>query len=156
VSTFVDGEAGFKAFVAYCEPRLRNALMATYGTERGREATAEALAACWERWEEVRLMTNPVGWCYRSGQSRTRDRKSRPVHFRPEHADPWVEPGLRAALAKLPRRQRVAVVLVHGYGLTVNEVAALLGIRATSVRTHVSRGLASLRGTLKVSEVTHD
>jgi DNA-directed RNA polymerase specialized sigma24 family protein len=156
VTTFVGGAEGFSEFVSASEPRLRMALMATYGTERGRDATAEALAACWERWEEVRKMANPVGWCYRVGQSRIRDRKSPQLFFRPEHDEPWVEPGLPKALARLPRRQRVAVVLVHGYGVSVNEVASVLGIAPTSVRTHLSRGLDSLRRTLNVSEVTND
>jgi len=153
VTTFGGGEEGFRQFVATSEPRLRMALMATYGTERGREATAEALAACWERWEDVRQMANPVGWCFRVGQSRTRDRLTPRLHFRPVNEEPWVEPGLPGALARLPRRQRVAVVLVHGYGMTVNEVAVVLGIAPTSVRTHLSRGLDSLRHSLKVTEV---
>jgi DNA-directed RNA polymerase specialized sigma24 family protein len=156
VTTFVGGEEGFRQFVITSEPRLRMALMATYGVERGREAAAEALAACWERWEDVSKMENPIGWCYRVGQSRTRDRKSPQLHFRPVHDEPWVEPALPSALARLPRRQRVTVVLVHGYDLTVNEVAGVLGIAPTSVRTHLSRGLDSLRRSLNVTEVTND
>ena len=39
----------FTEFVQSVEPRLRLALMAGYGPERGREATAEALAYAWER-----------------------------------------------------------------------------------------------------------
>jgi len=37
------------------------------------------------------------------------------------------------ALRKLSQRQRVAVVLVHGYSWTLAEVAELLGLKVTTV-----------------------
>ena len=40
-------ERAFTAFVTQIEPRLRIALMAAYGTDRGRDAAAEALAYAW-------------------------------------------------------------------------------------------------------------
>jgi RNA polymerase sigma factor (sigma-70 family) len=159
LAEFGCGEDGFRQFVSATEPRLRIALMATYGTDRGREATAEALALCWERWEQVRKMSNPVGWCFRVGQSKTRSRKTPVTYLRPErdeHEDPWVEPRLPEALTKLPQRQRLVVVLVHGYGYGVAEVASLLGIGPATVRTHLGRGLNSLRRALVADEVTHD
>jgi RNA polymerase sigma factor (sigma-70 family) len=66
---------------------------------------------------------------------------------------PWIEPGLQRAVADLSENQRVAVVLVHGFGWTASEVAELLGVRATTVQTHVERALARLRVAL---EVDHD
>ena len=48
----------FTEFVRAVEPRLRIALMARYGPERGREATAEALAYAWEHWERVAEMNH--------------------------------------------------------------------------------------------------
>jgi hypothetical protein len=38
----------FATFFSYVEPRLRRALVARYGHERGREATAEALTWAWQ------------------------------------------------------------------------------------------------------------
>ncbi len=49
------------------------------------------------------------------------------------------EPGLPKALAALSQRQRLAVVLVHGYGYTLREVAELTGIRATTVQNHLNQ-----------------
>jgi len=40
--------AEFEGFVRESEPRLRRALVAAYGFEEGRDATAEALAYGWE------------------------------------------------------------------------------------------------------------
>lgn len=73
----VEDDGEFRAFVLATEPRLRRALTAAYGTERGREATAEALALAWEKWPKVRAMKNPAGYLYRAGQSRTRTRRVR-------------------------------------------------------------------------------
>ena len=152
MAAFDEGEPGFRSFVVWAEPRLRRAFMAAYGVERGREATAEALGAGWEHWEQVRKMGNPLGYCYRVGQSRTRGHKLRVVYSIPEDADQWVEPHLPKALASLTKRQRVAVVLTCGYGIPVAEVAELMGNSPSTVQTHVTRGLAGLRRSLNVSE----
>ena len=54
-------ESAFKAFLTLHEPRLRRALVAAYGMDRGREALSEALAYAWEHWTRVRRMDNPIG-----------------------------------------------------------------------------------------------
>ena len=96
-------------------------------------------------------MANPAGYLYRVGQSRTRPRKS-PALFapRPEGEPAWVEPELLSGLGELTEAQRTAVVLVHAYGWTHPEVAELTGVSASSVQTHLDRGLAKLRRTLGV------
>src|SRR4051794_36888240 len=115
------------------EPRLRRALVAAYGLERGREGPAEALAYGWEHWNEVRGLRNPVGYLYRVGQSRTRVRNRPAVFDVPAQAgDIWVEPGLAGALRDLSERQRLAVMLVHGFGWQLAEVAEVTGIRVST------------------------
>jgi DNA-directed RNA polymerase specialized sigma24 family protein len=52
------------------------------------------------------------------------------------------------ALAYACERQRLAVVLVHGYGYTLREVAELTGIKPTTVQNHLTRGLSRLRALL--------
>ncbi len=125
--------------------------MAAYGRERGHEATAEALAWAWEHQDRLAGLEKPVAYLYRVGQSRTRVRRLRILHGRPEWPDPWVEPALARALANLTARQRIAVVLVHGYGWTFIEVAELLGVKVTTVQNHLNRGLAHLRSFMEVS-----
>lgn len=136
----------FEEFVRANEPRLRRALVAAYGGPAGREATAEALAYAWEHWERLADVDNLPGYLYRVGQSRTRWRRT-PVTFAPTVAydDPVVEPGLAKALASLSVRQRTAVVLVHGFGWTLREVADHTGVKVTTVQNHLERGLAKLR-----------
>jgi DNA-directed RNA polymerase specialized sigma24 family protein len=143
----------FERFFADVEPGLRRALIARYGADRGREATAEALGYACEHWTRVGTMERPVGYLFRVGQSRTRRwRLSRRDAFpSPDVVEmPWIEPGLVGALNALSPRQRVAVVLVCGFGWQLREVADLLGVKTTTVQNHVERGLAKLRRDFEV------
>ncbi len=144
----------FAEFHRQAEPKLRRALIARYGGEIGREATAEALSYAWENWDRVKAMGNPLGYLYRVGQSRSRRFWPRRVVFdaTPGPSLPWVEPGLPGALDKLSTRQRQVVILVHGFEYTHQEVADLLGISRSSIQNHVERGLARLRTELEVTD----
>lgn len=145
-------EVEFTDFVESNEPRLRIAFLAAYGPERGREATAEALAYAWEHWNRVRDMEKPIGYLYRVGQSKTRLRMTpRPDVLPPSNPHDGFEPGLPKALDGLSRRQRMAVVLVHGYGWTQHETAEVMSVSESSVRTHLARGLDKLRASLGVT-----
>lgn len=53
-----------------------------------------------------------------------------------------------AALALLPERQRLAVVLHHVLDLPHDEVADVLGCTPSTARSHCRRGLLALRGHL--------
>ena len=145
----------FEEFYVDAEPRLRRALVAALGPVRGRDAASEALAYAWEHWDRVRSMQFPLGYLFRVGQSRTRERNARVVFPSPAGAEmPWIEPGLGDALSSLSEHQRVAVVLAHGFGWTHREIAELLSTSPSTVQNHVERGVAKLRASLEVE--THD
>jgi RNA polymerase sigma-70 factor (ECF subfamily) len=137
----------FTEFVRELEPRLKHALVAAYGTETGIEATRDALAYAWEHWDRVRGRDNPAGYLYGVGRNKARRRVRRRVVFPlpPSGHDLWVEPGLPTALARLSERQRLAVVLIHGYEWTHIEVANLVGVSVSTVQQHAERGMAKLR-----------
>lgn len=145
-------EAEFADFVADAEPRLRRALTALRGPEDGRDATSEALAWAWENWSEVEAMENPIGYLYRVGCSRSRLRSGPLPIVTPPAGANWFEPGLAPALAGLSERQRGAVVLVHGFGWTHQEVADALGISRSSVAVHLRRAMHNLRRDLGVKD----
>lgn len=147
---------GFEAFVRATEPTLRRALVAVYGHEDGREAAAEALAYAWEHWERVSAMPNAPGYLFTVGRSRAaRNRRARrpaeELFTIPDEAEHRFEPGLPGALAALSERQRIAVVLVHGFGYTLREVADLTGTKVTTVQNHLERALRRLRERLGVA-----
>ena len=114
--TDVQAAQSFTEFVRDVEPRLKNALVAAFGTEVGIEATRDALAVGWERWDEVRQTTNPAGYLFGVGRNKARRRLRRRRVFPvpPADHDPWVEPALPGALRRLSERQRVTVMLLHG------------------------------------------
>jgi DNA-directed RNA polymerase specialized sigma24 family protein len=142
----------FEELVAEIEPRLRRALVALYGFERGREAAAEALGWAWENRDRLPKIENKVAYLYRVGQTRSRKRREPKLFSLAEVSEPWFEPGLLPALEKLSERQRVAVVLVYGFAWTLQEVADLTGTRVTTVQTHLERGLLKLRTSMEVTD----
>jgi DNA-directed RNA polymerase specialized sigma24 family protein len=146
-------DQGFEAFFRTAEPRLRRAFVATHGTDRAADATAEALAWAWEHWERVTAMENPVGYLFRVGQSKTRPRRTPRLPTTVAVGEPDLDPTLVPALLRLSPAQRTAVWLVHGCQWRYAEVAEAMGISASAVGTHVSRALESLRRTLAVAEV---
>jgi DNA-directed RNA polymerase specialized sigma24 family protein len=144
--------SSFDEFVVSAAPRLRSALVALLGVQVGQEATLDSLSYAWENWERVSVMDNPVGFLYVVGRNSTRKaRKGRVIlPVPPEDRTPWVEPGLAGSLAGLPDRQRQAVMLVHGYGWTLSEVAEMLGVSKATVQKHADRGVRKLRDSLGV------
>lgn len=137
----------FTEFVVENETRLRHALTAAFGPERGREAAAEALAYGWEHWDRIRQMENPAGYLYRVGRDRAR--RMTPgravVTQTVAQQEWWVEPGLPDALSHLSEKQRVVVALLYGYQWSMSEVADLLGVSKGTVQSYANRGLARLR-----------
>ena len=143
----------FTEFVKQTEPRLRHALSALFGTDLGKEMTAESLAYGWEHWDRVGKMDNPPGYLYTVGRDRGRRMiaRSRPVLLPVDDQRlPWVEPQLTDALAQLPERQRVVVMLLHSFQWSMSEVGDLLGMSKSTVHTHSRRGLNRLRKHLGV------
>lgn len=144
----------FRDFVRRVEPRLGQALVAAVGPDLGREATEEALVWAWEHWDRAQELESPVAYLYRVGRSRVKRlrRRSPLMPAPPPDRLPWIEPGLGPALAQLSERQRVAVLLVHGFGWTYAETAQFLGVALGTAQTHVERAIVKLRSALEVHD----
>jgi DNA-directed RNA polymerase specialized sigma24 family protein len=134
--------------------RLWRAYLPLRGEDGADDAVAEALAWAWEHRDRLAEMENPIGYLYRVGLSRSAPRRAPRSPTLPAPAEvglPDVEPGLVPALLALPESQRSVIWLVHGCGWTYTEVAASLHIGRSTVGTHLSRAMASLRRSLEVS-----
>jgi RNA polymerase sigma factor (sigma-70 family) len=60
------------------------------------------------------------------------------------------------ALRRLPRRQQVAVVLRYYCDLSEAETARVMGITTGGVKSHASKGLATLRAALAESPLDEE
>jgi RNA polymerase sigma factor (sigma-70 family) len=134
------------------EPKLRHALTASFGMQLGKDAAADALAYAWMHWDVVSVTENRLGYVYAVGRNMARRDALRRPMFVPVAVErlPDVEPRLPEAIAALPERQRVVIILVYGYEWRLSEVAQLLGTTKTTVQNHAERGLARLRKSLGV------
>ncbi|MFV1991782.1 MAG: RNA polymerase sigma factor [Acidimicrobiales bacterium] len=136
--------------MAVVEPSLRRALVGHLAPSLVSDALAEAMAYAWEHWSEVRIMTNPAGYLFRVAQSKARQPKPAFMPPPPAGRIPEMEPGLPDALRGLPESQRTAVWLVHACDWSYSEVAEAMGVSASTVGSHLERGLQKLRKSLGV------
>lgn len=119
------------------------------------DAAAEAFARAFARWSRLRSLPHRDGWVLRVtahlGIDATRKRRLpfAPVGLRPDDDELTVlRLALVEALRALPRRQRDAVALRYLSGLSETEVAAALGISTGTVKSHIHRGVRTLRARL--------
>lgn len=124
------------------------------------DVAQEALLKLWQqadRWEPGRARITT--WLYRVTTNLAIDRLRKPDRaFEPDPPDTPVvadqqqaveEDDLRrhmdAALAELPERQRLALVLFHYEGLAMKEVAELMEISDEAVESLLARGRRTLK-----------
>jgi RNA polymerase sigma-70 factor (sigma-E family) len=148
----------FSGYVASRWSRLlRAAFLLTGNHHDAEELLQSALARAYVKWAQVQRSEDVDAYVWRiivhSNVDRFRRRRVREwmtAHL-PEAsiADQAHEIEQRdvllAALARLPPRQRSAVVLCYFEDLTHDQAAAALGTKAGTVRSQVSRALAKLR-----------
>ncbi len=67
--------------------------------------------------------------------------------------DPFLREALRKLVETLPERARMVVVLRYQEDLDPNEISELLDMPVSTVKSHLHRSLAILRGRLEAKEV---
>ena len=116
------------------------------------DAVAEAFAQALGRGDAIR---SPLRWVWRAAfhiargelQARSRTQAAAQPEGTYELEDP--DPELVRALARLPERQRAAVVLHHVADYSVEDVASILGSTSAAVRMQLTRGRRRLRHLLE-------
>jgi RNA polymerase sigma factor (sigma-70 family) len=120
------------------------------------------LIRAWRSQDSLFRVESPSRWltrvCVNHCISRRRYLRSRgwPPLDLPERPGSLGDPGFNTqaidmdrAYRQLSLKQRAAVTLTYGHGYSVDECAALMNCRPGTVRTHVARGLATLRKELR-------
>jgi RNA polymerase sigma-70 factor (sigma-E family) len=152
--------ADFDAFVrAEQAALLRYALLLTGSRAHAEDLVQEVLTRMYSRWEETARRPGSISAYVRraitnehlSSRRRWSTRSTvlsadLSAHDRPAAGPVWrPDDALWRSLQALPARQRAAVVLRYYEGLADDEIADVLDCRPGTVRSLVSRGLATLR-----------
>jgi len=135
--------------------RLWGALFAFAGDrEVANDAVAEAFAQLLRRGQDVRW---PERWVWRAGfriaAGELKERRKM-VAARMDQAYEMPEPvgELLEALGRISPMQRASVLLHHGYGYPVKDVARILDSTTPAVKVHLSVGRGRLRVLLEEAE----
>jgi RNA polymerase sigma-70 factor (ECF subfamily) len=146
----------FERFFELERGRLFGAVvLLTRDRHEAEELMQDAFLRVLERWDRVAAMEDPTGYLYRTAMNLFRSRRRRAAVAVRRAVRPSVQTddlarieGTDAAvrvLAKLSPRERAAVVLVDVLGLTSEDAADPLGVKASTVRVLLARGRAGLR-----------
>ena len=144
-------------FTANYEAVVQALRLAVGDSARGEEAAQEAFARAWARWRRVRAMDRPVAWVYVVALNVERKRWRRAGELLVEPSEVAVDPteqaardfDLRAAVQRLPERQRTAIALRYLADLPVADVARAMGCADGTVKATVHQALRSLRISLE-------
>jgi RNA polymerase sigma-70 factor (sigma-E family) len=126
--------------------------------EDAADAAQEACARACVRWRRLTRAGDPTPWVVRVAGNlaidRWRRRRTAASHPLPAPASSDLPDrvDLHRALDRLSRRQREVIVLRYFGDLPEAAVADALGCSVGAVKTHASRGLASLRAALADSD----
>ena len=141
------------------EGLFRALCIVTRNRHEAEEIAQDAFVRVLERWDRVGAMADPRGYLYLTAMNvfRNRYRRSVLAAKRTLGLAPSVDDAIAAvderdaaarALGGLSPRQRAAVVLMDLLDLSSEEAARMLGIRPSTVRMHVSRAHAALKGSM--------
>ncbi|MFE6615622.1 MULTISPECIES: SigE family RNA polymerase sigma factor [Amycolatopsis] len=154
--------ATFDEFVAdRLDGLLRYATVLTDDPYLAQDIVQEVLLRAQERWPKIdhpptyvrRMVTNEyLSWRRRLAVRRVTPSSPEALDLMsPPVSDHAIEYGERDAmldrLAKLPRKQRAAIVLRYYENYSDEEIGAVLRCATSTVRSQISRALATLRET---------
>jgi RNA polymerase sigma-70 factor (sigma-E family) len=147
----------FTEFAAASFHRLRRAAFLLVGNaQQAEDAAQTALVRTYAAWSRVRNKS-PYAYARRVLANHVTDQWRRPIRETAHEEVPdfpgWtdmaesvvVQRWLTSALSSLAPRERMVVVMRHYFDMTIDDVAAELGIAAGTVKSLNSRALAKLR-----------
>ncbi|MET8757654.1 sigma-70 family RNA polymerase sigma factor [Lentzea sp. NPDC004782] len=154
-------DQGFAEFFRTCLPVVTRTLTALSGDTRVVEDVAQdALLIARHRWGDVRSYDKPEAWVLKVAIRLLRRWQRQHRQETPLVAVPAVDvvdrvhevEAVHSALRRLSPRHREVVALHHLLGYPVSEIAAVLVVSESTVRTHLTRGRAELRRILGGSD----
>lgn len=142
------------AFLTALHPRLFGALrLQGFTVEEAEDVAQDAMVRAIQHWDRVTLARSPEAWVFqvafnlsRSWLRRLRrSREPKPTMLPPAPVDLSDAVAVRSEVARLPQRQREALVLRYFAGLPVPEAAEVMGCAEGTVRALTSQAVSGLR-----------
>ncbi|MFG2193261.1 SigE family RNA polymerase sigma factor [Streptomyces sp. NPDC048639] len=157
----------FEEFYARTVARLTGQLYVMLGDlYEAQDVVQEAFVKAWNRRGQLDRDGRPEAWirtvAWRLAVSRWRFRRRTADAWRRSGAPPHVEgPGpeqvaLVDALRELPAQQRRTLALHYLCDLTVEQIAGETSLSASTVKTHLARGRASLAHRLQEPRIEEE
>ena len=155
------GHAGFEAVFHNHYRRLVRSLALACGNEDlAADLVQQAFVQLWASWPKISRYESPATWVARVAISRRRDHQrsvrrlaAALLRLGGQAPSASVSPAdhldIAAALAQLPLRQRLAVVLYYFDDRSISQVASLMEVSEGTVNRHLFRAREALRSHLK-------
>ena len=154
-------DQGFAEFFRTCLPVVTRTLTALSGDTRVVEDIAQdALLIARHRWDDIRSYDKPEAWVLKVALRLMRRWQQRHQCETPLVSVPAVDvldqvhevEAVHSALRQLSPRHSEVVALHHLLGYSISEIASVLMVGESTVRTHLTRGRAELRRILGGSD----
>ena len=137
---------------------VRSLTVACGDREQAADAVQEAFVKAHVRWWRIGRYDDPIGWVRRVAINHLHDdhrrtgRKRRALARLASRTPTFEEPAepdeFGRLLAELPRQQRIATALYYVDGMSVTEIATVLGLAEGSVKSHLFDARKRLRTVL--------
>lgn len=142
-------------------PLVRVLVLSGCSIPEAEDTAQEAFARAFTRWNRIQSGSSPAGYVYRTAfrlarRSKRRDERRRRLSLtapRPSPTSIGLRLEITEALTALPRRQRECLLLRFVSGFTTREISNSLGLRESTVRTHLQSGRTNLEQQLKADTV---
>jgi RNA polymerase sigma-70 factor (sigma-E family) len=144
------------------ERLVRTTYLVLHDQQSAEDVAQDAFGQLYRNWPKVSGYDNPQAWVRRvairmavrmASRERARSVLTRAQSPRPHPEERDLD--LAVALRTLPAQQRAAVALHYYEDRSAEEVGALLGCSASTVRTHLARARSRLAELLADEEVDH-
>ncbi|NRQ36432.1 SigE family RNA polymerase sigma factor [Nonomuraea sp. NN258] len=159
----------FHGFVMSRWPRLlRTAYLLTGERHAAEDLVQSSLERAYVAWRKVRVVGDPDAYVRRilvNAHARRHRRRLKEYLSARDDVQAWDQPErgdrmaqaedrsvLLRALARLPARQREAVVLRYWEDLTETQTAAAMGCSVGAVKSNAAKGIAKLRAIPELAE----
>lgn len=152
----------------YGDGVLRTVLVITKDREASEEIAQEVFVRAWRKLDRFRGLSSPKTWLYRIAVNLAKNhlRRRRELTMEPSEVEQAhgatreegpeasmlsqdLRRSVRAAVESLAPELRIVVALFYLEELSVNDVAATVGIPAGTVKSRLARARSELRDTLE-------